>query len=812
MKYAEVAVNAPGGHLHSFSYSIPSSLNIEIGHAVWVPFGSKILQGVVVKLSDTPSVPETREIAGLIIPQPIISPERILLALWIADYYLSSLFDAIALLLPPGFEQRVITTIELSDVAADLTCADASIKQFIQYVKEKNRGIPLKELEDKFGKRKTSAIVRELVSRNILKKNSLLESEKVKPKFVNYLKLECHEETVQKMIADMRRKNAIKQADVLELLLSNHGFLAESNIRGQVCCDRNVIKALIKKGIVDEVKVEVQRNPMQSREFALELPISFTLDQQNTWDIIKQAINAEKDSSQSNVFILYGVTGSGKTEIYLRALDETIRRGKKGLCLVPEISLTPQIMSRFFARFPGRVAILHSRLTLGEQYDEWHRIHKGLADIVIGPRSAIFAPQPDLGLIIVDEEHEWAYKQSEKVPRYHAREAAIKLAELTGAVVILGSATPDVGTFRKGLIGEYKLVELKERVTPLGISPLPEVTIVNLREELKSGNRNIFSRLLKGQIGQALERKEQVILYINRRGQATFVECMNCGFVASCRRCSVALTYHAANNRLICHHCRRAYQPITICPKCGNDDMKYLGVGTEKVEAECKKLFPLARIIRFDSDTATRTKEYERIVNAFRANEADILIGTQIIAKGHDFPNVSLTGVINADTGLNLPDFRSGERTFQLLCQVSGRAGRGSVTGKAVIQTYNPGHYAIKYAANQDYTGFFHHEIKYRQYFGYPPFNDMVRLVYSHSDADRCRQEAENMLHKINSALDITGIREFKIIGPVPGYISRLRLKYRMQIILLGSNLQDFLRNMDFPRGWILDVDPVGMI
>ncbi len=740
MKYAEVAVNVAGGHRHTFSYSIPETLRVEVGYGVRVPFGPRVLQGIVVEVTDKPSFPETRDIEQLISLSPIISPERIKLALWISDYYISPLWSAIALFLPPGFERSTV----------------------------------------------------------------------IKPKSLRYLALVPDDERVKG--ASNRKAISAKQRAVLDLLSESGGRLPVPQILSQLHMERGVIKVLLAKGLVIEEKVEVSRDPLARRELPLELPFIFTDNQSLAWHPIEAAINGQGLPGAGNLFLLHGVTGSGKTEIYLRALAETIKCGKKGICLVPEISLTTQTISRFFARFPGRVAVFHSKLSRGEQYDEWRRIKDGDFDIVIGPRSAIFSPQPDLGLIIIDEEHEWAYKQSDKTPRYHARDAAVQLARLTGSTLIMGSATPDVETYYKAINGEYRLIELKERITPLGSTPLPQVSIVNMRDEFKAGNRSIFSRLLKAQVKLALEQREQIILFINRRGQSTFVECMNCGFVPSCKRCSGSLTYHSVEKRLICHHCRRTYPVLRICPNCKKEEIKYFGIGTEKVEAECRKLFPHARMLRIDSDTMARARDYEKAMNSFRKREIDVLVGTQILAKGLDFPGVSLVGIINADTALNLPDFRSGERTFQLLCQVAGRAGRGITAGKAVIQTYNPGYYAVRYAALHDYAGFYESELKYRREYSYPPFTRMVRLVYVHRNEEKCRAEAGRLAASIQLIIDQQGLEGFKLIGPAPAFISRLRGKYQVQIIILGGNVQSILDKVDFPPGWILDVDPIGMI
>ena len=512
------------------------------------------------------------------------------------------------------------------------------------------------------------------------------------------------------------------------------------------------------------------------------------------------------------LFLLFGVTGSGKTEIYLRALAKTVGAGKRGICLIPEIALTRQTVERFASRFPGRVAVLHSGLSPGEQFDEWHWIAEGNCDVVIGPRSALFAPLPDLGLIIVDEEHEWTYKQEDKSPRYHARDVAIRLAQLSGAVVILGSATPDIGSFHKAQQGEYQLVELKERITPRGYSPLPEVTVADMREELKAGNTSLFSRSLLTAMKDALAQGEQIILFLNRRGTATFVRCRSCGFVFRCPRCSVALTYHSAEKRLICHRCRYSIPVSPTCPRCSGRNLRSLGIGTQRVEEEVTHFFPQARVLRWDKDVVTRRYAHEELLKSFRDRRADVLIGTQMIAKGLDLPQVTLAGVINADTGLNFPDFRSGERTFQLLCQVAGRAGRGVKAGKVIIQTYSPDNYIIEAAARHDYLGFYHKEIDYRRRYNYPPFSQLVRLVYSHVNEESCRREAERVYRLVIGERVRESAIDFNVIGPVPAFAFRARGRYRWQVFLRGPDSSRILSRLDLPRGWTIDVDPVGMV
>jgi len=511
------------------------------------------------------------------------------------------------------------------------------------------------------------------------------------------------------------------------------------------------------------------------------------------------------------VFLLHGVTGSGKTEVYLRALAETISLGKRGIVLVPEIALTPQTIERFASRFPRQVAVLHSKLSLGEQFDEWQRIRDGAFNVVIGPRGAIFAPQPDLGLIIIDEEHEWTYKQQEQTPRHHAREVALKLAELTGAVVILGSATPDVESFYRAQTGSYQLLQLPQRITRNGEVPLPKIELVDMRQELKAGNRGIFSRSLSKAIVDTLAAKEQAILFLNRRGTATFVQCRNCGFVLRCPRCDLPLTYHATEEELICHQCNYKKVVPTICPECRSKRIKFLGIGTQRVE-EVAHILSGARTLRWDRDITKGKNSHERILSKFLAHEADILIGTQMIAKGLDIPLVTLVGIISADTILHFPDFRICERTFQLLSQVAGRAGRGSSPGQVIVQTYTPEHYAIAAAAKHDYAAFYQKEISYRRRHGNPPFNRLACLIYTHTNENVCRQEAKRLYYQLREERESKCMSDITLIGPSPRFFYKVRGRFRWQIILRGSNPTPLLADLSLPQGWVVDIDPISLL
>src|SRR4030042_1513569 len=667
MKYAEVAVNAPLAQPRTFSYSIPPNLSLGAGHAVWVPFGSRLLQGVVFAICDQPQVSETREIAEAIDPHPVLFPHQVKLAQWIAERYLSSYFDAAALMLPPGFERKVLIYIHPADNISQLAMPALTEQQQKLLTIVRNKGkAELAELRKTFGQKNLDAVVAQLVRKGLVVRTYQLQKVRVRPRMMSYLRLAVTAETALEKAAELEQKRGKKQAELLRFLTSEPGPVLLSEARRKLNFAPGTLKALQQQGLIALEEVRMQRDPLAHRSFDSSVPHILTPAQAEVWSKISAEMERlTHNPGASSAFLLHGVTGSGKTEIYLRALDKAISLGKKAIVLVPEIALTPQTISRFASRFPGKVAVLHSKLSPGEQFDEWQRIKNGEFDVVIGSRGALFAPQPDLRLIVIDEEHEWTYKQEEQKPRYHAREAAIKLAELTKAVVILGSATPDVETFSRAQQGEYQLIELKERITPYGPSPLPEVEVVDLKEELKAGNRSLFSRSLVGAMTEALARNEQAILFLNRRGTAAFVQCRDCGFVFRCSHCTASLTYHSATRKLVCHHCRYSVALPVECPQCLSHSLRFLGIGTQRVEEEVGHFFPQARILRWDRDVASGRRAHEELLTKFRAHEADVLIGTQMIAKGLDLPQITLAGVISADTGLSLPDFRAGERTFQ---------------------------------------------------------------------------------------------------------------------------------------------------
>ncbi|MFC2012792.1 primosomal protein N' [Chloroflexota bacterium] len=811
MSYAEISVNSPIAQRQTFSYAIPRGMDVAVGQAVWVPFGNRLLQGIVLELSRYPSVEETREIASVIDPCPLLSPYQIALAREISEYYLSPLFDSVALMLPPGFERRVTTLISRTGVPREEELA--ALNQGQQYVLgligESGR-VSLRYLEKAAGKRKAQAAVSHLVKQGLAVRSYKLEPVRIRPKTELYLSLVVTADIARKEAARIR-KRAARQAALLDFLALLSGPVSLAEARHKTGCSKAVVDALAGKGLVGLRTVTVRRDPLSGEKITPLVPPSLTSAQKSALDAIRSGLCPASAGEPAAVFLLHGVTGSGKTEVYLQALAETVRRDRRGIVLVPEIALTPQTIERFAARFPQRVAVLHSGLSLGEQFDEWQRIREGGFDVVIGSRSAVFAPQPELGLIIIDEEHEWTYKQNDRSPRYHARDVAIRLAELTGAVVVLGSATPDVTTFYRAQRGEYRLLQLPERVTPVEGTPLPPVAVVDLRQELKSGNRSIFSRPLSRAVTEAIAGDEQVILFLNRRGGASFVQCRNCGLVLRCRRCDVPLSYHFTEGALVCHQCNYRMVVPHICPRCSSRRIKYLGLGTQKLAEEAGAAFSPARLLRWDSDVTRGRYSHGEILKKFRTHGADILVGTQMVAKGLDLPLVTVVGVVNADIALNLPDFRAGERTFQLLSQVAGRAGRGTRGGKVIVQTYSPEHYAIRAAARQDYRLFYDEEIAYRRQLRQPPFTRLASLIYSHANDYLGQQEAERMKRWLVAERDARGISGLDTIGPAPAFIHRLRGRFRWQLILRGAELSSFLAAVPFPRGWVVDIDPVGL-
>lgn len=876
MRYAEVVVNyrlrrqpiihpqsippdddaGPDPTGFTFSYHIPPHLQGRLapGHLVRVSFGRRWVQAVVLKLSDTAPVQKTKPIEALLDPEPVLSPAQIALARWMSSYYVAPLIDCIQPMLPPGISRSSIALIELGPqhpVAGPLTPEERAVLERVR----RDQPIPLSRLIQKGGKR----AVEHLLDRGALIQRYGLTPPRIRPKTQRVARLAV--EPDEAVFAQLSRAPA--QTAVVELL-AEEGPLPVTEVYEIAGGSSGTLHTLEEKGIIRLEEQEVWRDPLEGQAFAPHDPPRLTPDQQAAWETIRYAMRDAQHTASDTcppTFLLHGVTGSGKTEIYLRAIAEVLDQGRQAIVLVPEISLTPQTVRRFAARFPGRVTVTHSALSLGERYDSWRRARAGEVDIVIGSRSAVFAPLRRLGLMVIDEEHEWSYKQ-DRIPRYHARDVALRRAALEGANVILGSATPSVESYFRAQQGHYTLVEMPRRVSRdftvrnVSISEdhhaarsremahrehieaqkasyhitdehaalrpgeteaalyadLPPVRIVDLRQELRAGNRSIFSRALQQALARVLEAGEQAILFLNRRGAATFVMCRDCGHVLRCRRCEVPLTYHATEAGLICHHCNQRAMLPQLCPACASPRIKHFGIGTQRVEEVVHELFPEARVVRWDRDTTRHRGAHERILQRFIRGEADIMVGTQMVAKGLDLPLVTLVGVVTADTGLHLPDFRAGERTFQLLTQVAGRAGRSILGGQVIIQTYDPNHYAVQAASRHSYADFYRYELAFRREHAYPPFRKLIRLIYADANAEKARAEAERLAGVLSNKIARLGLPETMLIGPAPAFLQRLRGQSRWHILVRAPDPHALLAGLRFPVGWRIDVDPVSLL
>ena len=574
-------------------------------------------------------------------------------------------------------------------------------------------------------------------------------------------------------------KNKDGYIETIDFIKKNTGKYTKTELSKEHGLSIYKLNKLMEHGLIKSEEEIVFR--YNTREYNKDVQKNLTAEQ-------SMAIK-EIEESEENLILLKGVTGSGKTEVYMRIVEKTLKEGKSAIVLVPEIALTPQMIERFKGRFGSNVALFHSKLSDGERFDEWYRVKEGKASLIIGARSAIFLPAKNLGLIIIDEEHENTYK-SDQNPKYQTKEVAEYIAKLKGCKVILGSATPTIESYYRAISGEMKLVELNHRVDN---KPMPEMMLVDMREELRSGNKSLFSRRLYASMKEKLEKGEQIILFLNRRGFSTFVSCRSCGYVFHCENCDISMTYHK-NGFLVCHYCGKTKKQPNLCPKCGSKYVKFFGAGTERVEEEVRRYFKNARILRMDVDTTRAKDSHEKIYNAFKAREADILIGTQMVSKGLDFPNVTLVGILAADMSLNLPDYRAAERSFQIITQVAGRAGRGDKEGEVIVQTYTPEHYSLQYAKKYDYENFYEKEFTIRAMMGYPPFGRILLINGSGKNEDELRKQMIYLGEKVKEKAEEFGGLE--VLGPTPCIIYRIKENYRWQIIVKGEFSSKFSKSI----------------
>lgn len=799
--FAEVVVDVKTRETdRPYQYRVPPDMRERLvpGMRVLVPFGPRRVEGYVVGLSARTEMAEAKvkSVLRLLDDVPLLTAEMIELSAWMCERYLCTRLQAIQALLPSGLRLR--TTL-LLEAATDegLEALPPEEREVLAYFLRHGAKEKSQVLKDHPAWRKPVA---QLLASGKLRQR-FAEKAGIKEKKIQHVRLQVAHHEIPQILDDMPER-AFKQKEVVLWLLQHGGEVSMRDLLRAVRVSRSTVRALCERQILRLEYREERRDPYRGRVTEREEPLTLTSAQSRALAAIRQWMS----SGRPHTLLLQGVTGSGKTEVYLQAIAECVQSGKQAIVLVPEISLTPQMVDRFKKRFGDQVAVLHSRLSPGERYDEWRRIYEGKATIAVGARSAVFAPFTRLGLLIMDEEHELSYKQEDQ-PKYHAREVAFFRANYHGAVLLLGSATPSLETRFAAAKGRITRLLLAERVNQ---KPLPPVEIIDMRKELQHGNRSMFSRRLQEAITEKLARQEQIILFLNRRGYSTFILCRACGYVARCPSCDVSLTYHQGPIPLLrCHYCGHAERATGQCPSCGSRHIRHFGTGTQKVEEELHRLFPQARVIRMDVDTTSVKGSHERLLQTFSAHQADILLGTQMIAKGLDFPGVTLVGIITADTSLNLPDFRATERTFQLLTQVAGRVGRHRVEGEVILQTYHPDHYAIQYAVNHDYEGFFQREIPIRRSLDNPPFWEMTVFTAIHEqkkEALRLARAIERWLRRRFSSSDYVIIYE-----ATPAPLARLHGKYRYHVVVKYQSYRqvqaDLLAAFLHVRGVALKID-----
>lgn len=824
--FAEVALTLP---IHqTFTYSIPSDFeaSLQVGQRVLVPFGPRRLTGHVVSV--THEQPKAtggkglKSVLDVLDPEPIFRPELLEFFQWIASYYQSPLGEVLKCATPSGIDLKSLRQVSLTPeglALVDRTHVESTQDRL--FLKLADDGPTAVSNLLKLGGVK-EALLKRLERSGLIRIDTALAKVRVKirkEKFVSLTSLEK---------AGAAKLRGVKQRQVMDVLRES-GAISVSQLEQQIKGARGVIERLAKLGLMAVEERDGYRSPFAdlSHSEALKGPENLTDSQQDALHHIQDGLAAER----ADIFLLHGVTGSGKTEVYVRAVESALARGKQAIVLVPEISLTPQTVGRFRGRVGERLAVLHSALSDGERYDEWRRIIKGEVQVVIGARSAIFAPLANLGLVILDEEHESAFKQESGL-LYHARDVAIMRARLAKAVVVLGSATPSVETYQKAKEGKFRLLNLPERV---GTRPMPKVELVNMNKaplvyrmpgrDGMASKQPMLSKALFDAMNECLNAREQMVLLLNRRGYIPHISCRGCGETTRCPHCAISLTYYQQGRVLRCHYCDFARPMSSACEACGSEMFEALGFGTESLEEEIACHFPTARIARMDRDTTSRKGSHHQILERVRQGEADILLGTQMVAKGHDFPEVTLVGVVNADLALHMPDFRASERTFQLLTQVAGRAGRGEKPGRVIIQTQSPDHYSVTCAQTHDFKAFFEQEIELRQALHYPPFSRLVCLrlnaeseALAHKALERLRRFAQKLRESSEE------YKALEVLGPAAAPLSRLRGQFRWQMLVKADKAQVLHRYVTHlksaldaaPEAKILrlqiDVDPLNLL
>jgi len=790
--FVEVALPLP--LRRTFTYRLPVGIqeNVKLGARLLVPFGKRQLTGYAValhaKISPELEIEEEtiKDALELLDSEPLLTEEIIRLTQWSADYYAASWGEVLKASLPAGINQTTEQVYSITargrDELLKISSATTVKVQILHFLIERNE-TSSRELTKKFGAAQSQRALREIIKAGWASVFHRTLTTQVKPKRRKAVRLLPPEAD-----APAQKPFTEAQARIVETLLKSDGEASFTDLIEQAEASASSINTLAKHGVLEVFVQEVRRDPLAKVDLPELLNLTLTDEQTSVLKEITAALEVGKYQS----FLLHGVTGSGKTEIYIRAMKTTLERGKSALMLVPEIALTPVFSRRLRAVFGDEVAILHSNLSTGERFDEWRRLRSGAARIVIGTRSAVFAPLRNVGLVIVDEEHDSSYRQHES-PFYHGRDVAIVRANYANAVVVLGSATPALESFHNAHNGKYHYLTLPNRI---GNRPLATAELVDMREVFKAeGKDTIFSPVLLEAIEETHSKKEQSIILLNRRGFSQFVLCRSCGETIRCNNCDITLTFHKREGKLICHYCNHREKTPRKCPSCESKFLYFIGEGTEQIEDILRRKFSNLKIARIDRDTTGRRKSFEETLMAFSRGEIDMLVGTQMLAKGHDYPNVTLVGVISVDAGLALPDFRSAERTFQLLTQVAGRAGRGRLAGRVLIQTFYPEHYALRHASMQNYDNFYAEEIRFRKNLNYPPFVAIASILIKHPNYNYAHDNAQILrecLHRANAEKNCI------VLGPAPAPLARLKNEHRLQILVKARNRAKLRETLDF--------------
>ncbi|MGG3560111.1 primosomal protein N' [Neobacillus rhizosphaerae] len=796
MNIASVIVDVPTKQTDkTFDYLIPEEWigTIQPGMRVIVPFGPRNIQGFVMGIKAESGFKKLREIIEPMDLEPVLNHELLELGEWLTENTLCFKISAFQVMLPAALKAKYEKKVKLAS-SARVSDLPLNLQDLF-----KNDG--LVKWEEAISTGILPILQREAAKHNL---EVIYEvKERVRKKQMKFIRpLVSLDELKEE--ANRLSARAEKQKQVLHYFVENFDAVELRKLTAKINTTTTTIKALVDKQLLTEFEMEVYRDPYENRSFERTKPLPLTPSQQKAIEPILDSI----ENKEHEVFLLYGVTGSGKTEIYLQSIQEVIEKGQEAIVLVPEIALTPQMVNRFKGRFGDLVAVLHSGLSAGEKYDEWRKIQRKEVKVVVGARSAIFAPFENLGIIIIDEEHETSYKQ-EEMPRYHARDVAVQRAKTYNCPVVLGSATPSLESFARAQKKVYQLLSLPSRMNN---QSLPSVDIIDMREELREGNRSMFSRKLFEKLQDRIEKKQQSVLFLNKRGHSSFVMCRDCGYVMNCPYCDISLTYHRVNEQMKCHYCGYETYVPRNCPECSSEYIRYFGTGTQKVEEELGKILPEARVIRMDVDTTGRKGAHERLLKDFQDGKADILLGTQMIAKGLDFPNITLVGVLSADTMLHLPDFRASEKTFQLLTQVSGRAGRHQLPGEVIIQTYTPEHYSVELAGTQNYDLFYQREMMIRKTHHYPPFYYLSLITISHEQLITVVSATEKIVNYVRTQLSNKAV----VLGPAASPIPRINNRYRYQCLIkykrepnMTKTLKTILDQyqMDTKSGLLVSID-----